>query len=233
MTATDYIHKSRTTQTYDALRRAIIEAEYMPGEKLKIELLCSRFNANSSAVREALARLTAEQLVVAEAQKGFTVAPISRKELTDLTSVRVTVECLCLRESIENGDLNWAGQIVSIGYQLSRLKGAMQKIGSEEARSWHSLHEQLHSALVARCRNSWWLKIREQLFFQSERYRWLAGPAIGDGRDVEAEHNAIIEAALARDVNSAVEHMEIHLRATMEYLISSKIVQEIEKYHGK
>lgn len=223
---TDDARKSRTIQTYNALRRALIEAEYMPGEKLKIDTLCARFGANSSAIREALARLTAERLVVAEAQKGFAVAPISRRELIDLTSVRITVECLCLRESIANADLNWAGQIVAIGYQLTKLKGAMQKIGSEEANQWHSLHEQLHSALAARCRNKWWLRIREQLYFQSERYRWLAGPADGGERDVDAEHNAIIEAALAHDADRAVELMEIHLRTTADFLMNSSSVQD-------
>jgi DNA-binding GntR family transcriptional regulator len=219
--------KSRTLQVYGALRRALIEGEYMPGEKLKIEALCIRFEANSSAIREALARLTAERLVMAEAQKGFSVAPISRQELIDLTAVRVTVECLCLRESIANADLEWAGRIVALGYQLSTLKGARQKVRSEEAHQWHSLHEQLHSALAARCPNRWWRQIREQLYSQSERCRWLSGPADGGERDVDAEHNAIIEAALARDADKSTELMKEHLLKTVDSLLASSSVQDL------
>src|SRR5271157_1164652 len=48
------------------------------------------------AVREALSRLSAEGLVIAESQKGYRVAPLSADELLDLTEARVEIERIAL-----------------------------------------------------------------------------------------------------------------------------------------
>ena len=53
-----------------------------------------------SGVREALSRLWAEGLVVAEPQRGFHVSPVSLEHLTDLTLTRMEIEGLCLSRSI-------------------------------------------------------------------------------------------------------------------------------------
>jgi DNA-binding GntR family transcriptional regulator len=104
--------------TLDLLREAIVHAEDQPGQKLRIDHLGKALNASTGAVREALSRLTAEGLVVAEPQKGFIVAPISQRNLRDLTDVRVAIETRCLEGSIEHGDLDWEGRVLSANHKL-------------------------------------------------------------------------------------------------------------------
>lgn len=52
------------------------------------------------AVREALSRLSAEGLVVGEAQRGFPVSPVSAEDWIDPTPARLDIEGLALRCSI-------------------------------------------------------------------------------------------------------------------------------------
>lgn len=216
-------HKSRTAQSYDELRDAIVEAHYPPGEKLRIDHLSREHGVSSGAIREALSRLTAEGLVVAEPQKGFVVAPISRRDLLELTDVRVDVEGKCLTESIRKGDLDWEGRVLSAHHKLSSLGDAYKNIGSMEARRWHKLHEDFHDQLASACANQWWLRLRRQLYIQSERYRRLSGPADETDRDIVAEHALIADTALARDADRALRHMKDHLNRTTEILLTSRI----------
>lgn len=226
--APDTSHKSQTALTYDSLRNLILQSKFAPSEKLRIEKLCKTLEASSGAVREALSRLTAEGLVVAEPQKGFVVSPISRKDLIDLTEVRVSVENQCLAASIEHGDGEWEGRVLSLGHQLTVLAGAATRPGTEEASKWHRLHEQFHNELVSACPNSWWLNVRQQLYLQSERYRRLSGPTDLDpqeniDRDIEAEHNAIAEATIARDATTACQRLTEHLEYTTKILLASQL----------
>ena len=52
---------------------------------------------------EALSRLAAEGFVLAESQRGFRVAPVSRDDLFDLAERRIELETNVLARSIERG----------------------------------------------------------------------------------------------------------------------------------
>jgi DNA-binding GntR family transcriptional regulator len=215
--------KSHTARTFEALRDSIVRGDYLPGEKLRIDHMSKAFEASSGAVREALSRLTAEGLVRALPQKGFIVTPVSRRDLKDLTDVRVEIECRCLADSIDKADAEWEGRILSLKHQLRRLEAAVAKPTTPENARWHQLHKQFHSELTAGCANTWWLKLREQLYFQSERYRRLSGPVDESNRDISAEHDAIAEAAVMRDKKKAVAALADHLRKTTDILLNSRI----------
>lgn len=217
-------HKSRTARSYDELRDAIVEARYAPGEKLRIDHVSRDLGVSSGAVREALSRLTAEGLVIAEPQKGFVVTQITRQDLLDLTDVRLEVEGRCLALSIKHGDLDWEGRVLSAHHKLNSLGDAYKRPGSPEALQWHQLHEAFHDQLASGCANQWWMRLRRQLYVQSERYRRLSGPADETDRDIPGEHRLIADASLARDAESAVRHIRDHLSKTTQILVGSRMI---------
>ena len=63
--------RSQAEDTYQVLRREILSCSIAPGSKILIGDICARLGFSSGAVREALSRLSAEGLAVAEPQKGF------------------------------------------------------------------------------------------------------------------------------------------------------------------
>ena len=215
----DLTVKSRTAQTYKDLRGAIVQARFMPGEKLRIETLCKALDASSGAVREALSRLTADSLVVAMPQKGFVVAPVSRRGLIDMTEVRIEIETRCLSGAIANGDVDWEARVLSIRHRLAAVTGVQVMVGSVQAAEFHRLHELFHRELVSACPNGWWLRLREQLYVQSERYRRLSGPMDETARDIEGEHEEIATATLARDAGTACAALACHLQRTTKILL--------------
>jgi DNA-binding GntR family transcriptional regulator len=211
---------SRTNQIYEALKQELLDGLHPPRSKLQIDLIAGRFEVSLGAVREALSRLTSDRLVVAEPQRGFTVAAVSTEDLIDLTAVRIEIETRCLRSSILRGNLEWEGRLLDSWHQLSRtppqLRGA-STINSD----WTRLHTRFHDDLIAACDSRWWLRLRDELYLQAERYRRMMLPHARVERDVDAEHKAILEATLHRDADRACAALADHLQRTADILLAS------------
>ncbi|MEM8842264.1 MAG: GntR family transcriptional regulator [Pseudomonadota bacterium] len=213
--------ESQTTQTYEALKSELLDGQFQPGSKLKIDQIRERCNASPGAVREALSRLTSDGLVVSLPQRGFIVAPISSEDLVDLTAVRIEIETNCLRSAIEHGDLAWEGRIQAAWHQLKHTP-LLSEDGQTFNRDWTEAHGLFHDTLIDACTSKWWLKLREQMFIQAERYRRiLVSLAKRRHRDVDSEHEGIVTATLARDANLACERLEAHLQRTMDHLLDA------------
>jgi DNA-binding GntR family transcriptional regulator len=65
------------------------------------------------------------------------------------------------------------------------------------------------------------LRLRATLFVQSERYRRLAVACGQPSRDIHAEHEALVRAALARDVERACALLVEHIAATTDRVLAA------------
>jgi GntR family transcriptional regulator, carbon starvation induced regulator len=211
--------KHRSTEVYEAICRDILDGRFEPRARLRMDLLSVALGASLGAVREALVRLTADGLLVADPPKGFVVAPISRLDLSDLTETRVELETRCLRQAIRHGDIAWEGRVIGALHELVRtpIHFGPNALSAE----WSRTHKAFHDALVSACDSRWRMRLREQLFLHAERYRRLSVPYRLGLRDVDSEHAAIAEASLARNEDVAVEMLAEHLRRTADLLCAS------------
>ena len=78
------------------LRSDILSARLAPGAKLRLGLLTSIYQIGISPLRDALAQLAGDGLVILESQRGFRVAPVSREDLRDVSEARKRVELAAL-----------------------------------------------------------------------------------------------------------------------------------------
>lgn len=214
---------SMTQLAYDRLRDEILTGALPADAKINIADTVARSGLNLGAVREALSRLTSEGLVTAETNKGFRVAPITLAEMEDLTRTRVMIECACLENAIRNGDLQWEGQVLSATHELLRtpmLTGDPAKVNP----GWTDAHARFHATLVAGCDSPWLLRIRGMLYVQAERYRIATMPYDRAARNLDAEHRALADAAVARDAEKAAALMRDHLLKTRRILVDAGVV---------
>lgn len=214
---------SLTADAFAKIRAEILACRLRPGSKLVISDLCETLGFSLGAVREALSRLTSEGLVISEPRKGFRVAPVTKEELQDITQVRVTIESLCLESAIRNGDLKWETGIVSTLFELSRLNLKDANDPARVSEEWAEAHQRFHEALVAGCDSPWLLRLRSILFTQSERYRRFSVPLDSHGRDLDAEHKVIADAAIARDFGTACAALQQHLESTTRILLDADL----------
>ncbi len=225
MTALQKTH-GQTRMVLDTLRSAIITGRYPPDTKLNIAALATEIAVSAGAVREGLAMLEAEALVVSEPARGYRVSPVSLKDLRDLVAARIEIEKLCLAESIKHGDLTWEGGIVAAFHRLSRIAELDTQNPSQMSDEWAASHAEFHRALVCACPNVWLLKMHHMLYQQSERYRKLAAPLAGATRDVKSEHQALMDAVLTKNVPQAQAIIVSHLNNTAAVLMGATLFSE-------
>jgi DNA-binding GntR family transcriptional regulator len=171
-------------------------------------------------VREALAMLEKEGFVRIEPQKGYSVRSVSSEDLLDLTLARVEIEKACIASSLNHGDIEWESLLVAAFHRTSRIDRRRDGGFSHADPTWVAAHEGFHTALLAACRSQRLLATRSLLYDQSERYRRLS-ISFSVERDVESEHRALLQAALARDIPRSQDLLEAHIRATAEALIDA------------
>ncbi|MGP8119233.1 MAG: GntR family transcriptional regulator [Xanthobacteraceae bacterium] len=212
-------NKTQSDRMFEKLRAEILACRLLPGSKLRINDIAETSEVSLGAVREALSRLGADGLVIAESQKGYRVAPLSVEDLRDLTEARVEIERIALSRSIALGDLDWETNLVAAWHRLSRISEAGEG-DPHLADQWALAHGAFHEALVGGCGSNKLLQIRGQLYQQTERYRRYSG-VVAQDRDVFAEHQAIFDATIARDSKVAEQAIAAHLRLTAEIIVAS------------
>src|SRR3974390_2862204 len=105
--------RTQADRMFETLRGGILACRLLPGSKLRINDIAESSEVSLGAVREALSRLGAEGLVIAESQKGYRVTPLSEEDLRDLTEARAEIERIALSRSIAHGDLEWESNLVA------------------------------------------------------------------------------------------------------------------------
>lgn len=216
MAATSSPQGTLATQIHTRLRGDILRGVFAPGEKLPIEALSLRYGIGATPLREALNRLSAEELVIRTDQRGFRVAPVSLDDLEELTKTLCWIGSLGLREAIRNGDAASEEAIVLAAHRLSRVPREGAEGYSSFNPEWEARHRDFHLALIAACGSRWLVDFYATLLDRNTRYRYLAFADASVPRDAEAEHGAIVEAVLAGDADRAAAAAERHIRLTAE-----------------
>lgn len=206
-------------QAYANLRNDIVRGTFRPDSPLRLAELSERYGMGFSPLREALNRLQAERLVTSESLRGFRVAPLSLEAFEDALANRLLIETEALRASIRLGGDDWAGGIVTALYAL---KVQAERTGAD-ADLWEleRRHHAFHRALLAACGSSWQLDFFERLYMANERYRIpiLLASSQKSSRDIQAEHSALADAALARDAMAATDLLRTHYLRTAETIL--------------
>lgn len=107
---------TRREVVVDAIRRALLSGELVPGQRVKEAPLAETLGVSRPTVREAIYQLVHEGSLVQTPYKGITVAQPSPQDLLDVADVRVSLETLAALHLGENPD----------GEGMASLRAALQ-----------------------------------------------------------------------------------------------------------
>lgn len=204
------------------LRADILDGRLSPGERLKPVELGERFGVSLGVMREALGLLAAQDLVRIERNRGFHVVTLSPEALAQLTEARKIIEGAALRQAVEQGRVAWESEVLAAHHRLAREPLYLPEAPEVRNSTWARHHLLFHGELVQACGNAVLLDICVRLSDAAELYRAWAGVGGSSGRDVAAEHLALMEAALAHDADRAVRLLEEHLDRTRAILLDRR-----------
>lgn len=217
----------RTTlaeQTYEAIKERILDQTLIPGSRLNIDSLSRELQVSSSPIREALARLEAERLVVSELYAGYAVAPKpSASYLASLTEFRIVVEAHCA----EVGAPKRRKSVVAQMRQAYEKMAAVPLLGTRyrEYRRFVEWDGKFHQILVDSAENEVMSSTYESLhalLIQSRLYRNREGGSTPSS-EVVGEHLTILEAYEAGDGAAAAAAVRAHLEGGRRRLINREI----------
>ncbi len=207
------------TSTYQRIKRDIIFGALEPGKKLKLDGLKQRYEASLSTLRETLNRLASEGFVDAPEQRGFFVRPVSREDLIEIAELRILLECHALELSIQNGDTEWEGNLVSAHHKLHRLEKEMLSGDQSRKEDWKRYDWEFHQAMIEACNSSNLLSLHSTLYDKYLRYQMLV--LTYRGEDAVEEHRKMFEAALDRDTVAACEMLKAHIRNGLDHTLAA------------
>ncbi len=204
--------------THEQIKRDIIYGDLAPGAKLKLSDLRQRYAASVSTLRETLNRLASEGFVAAEEQRGFFVTQVSKEDLIEIADLRILLECHALKQSIENGDTEWEGNLVAAHHKLHLMETRLQEGDQTVIETWKRYDWEFHQALIHACNSRNLLDLHTSLFDKYLRYQMLV--LNNRGEAAIDEHQAMFEAALARDSEKAARILEQHIANGLDHALA-------------
>lgn len=196
----------------DTLRLAIYRGELTPGQRLVEAEVAGRYHASRAAVREALALLTSEGLVVRERNRGARVRPVSLEEAVEIFEARAVLEGLCAAKA--------AAAITS--REQRELRALSSPMAKAVRRNDIIVHNQtslrVHTKIQEIAKQATVSTMLDRLRYQSGRYQFHV--ALLPGRPAQSlkEHLAIVEAVCSRDPDAAEAAMRDHLFSVIDAL---------------
>ncbi|MDX3907522.1 MAG: GntR family transcriptional regulator [Pigmentiphaga sp.] len=204
---------SLTSQLTQSLREELLNGTFKPGQQLRLNQLSQQLNVSLSPLREALSRLTAEGLVIAQDQRGYQVAPVSVRNHKEITGLRTMLEPYALKMAMANGGEEWEVAVIAAHHRLQQVEKRAAS-DPEALVEWEARHRDFHMTLIGGGQMPVLAQFCEKLLAFSDRYRRIFLRERPFDRDIPDEHEAILAATLKRDENRACELLGQHIERT-------------------
>lgn len=213
------IEKGVGDVAFRRIRDDIVAGILPPGKKLKLEALKSAYDASVSTLREILSRLASENLVIAEGQRGFEVAPATPDNLREVADLRLLLESHAIRLSLRSGDLDWEGRVVAAHHKLTVVEAQLLRGEIERTAQWVRYDFAFHNALISACGSHTLLELHASVFDRFIRYHMLAASFRGSA--VRDDHKALFDLAMRRDAEGIVSKLTTHIWSGVDHILGS------------
>lgn len=205
-------------QAYERIRTDIVFGRLKPGHRLILDRMKAAYGVSISTLREILSRLAAEKFVTAEGQRGFQVAECSAADLREIADLRLLLESNALKLSFAAGDVEWEGRVVAAHHKLARIEQRLLSGQEAPLEQWKRYDFEFHSALVSACGSRSLLDLHAGIYDRYLRYQMVFG--VFRGAVAADEHRELLETALARRTERALDILDGHVNACIDMILS-------------
>jgi len=200
-----------------AIRRDISFGVLRPDQKLKLADLRQAYGGSNHSMRETLRILSSEGVVEATNQRGFRVTSATEDDLRDILLVRLEVEKLGLKRSLERGDVAWESRVVAILHSVSRADATvLENPDDVTALEWDEACRDLIMTLISASGSPRISDMAAQFYGQSRRFRLAL---LREGRinfaARAARRTELQNAIIARDEPRALSVLEDEIGADL------------------
>ena len=200
---------SLSDQAYAIIKQRIVERQLKPGAKLDLAAIEVELKVSRMPILDALTRLEHDGLVTVRNRVGTFVAPLGITVYEELFEMRIMIEQWVTPKII----LHMSNHDVAQLRALLDSTRQMLKDVTEQTFDYHSFtrcDEEFHLRLIRLCRNSHMINAYAAMNMHIHTARVYSLRALARSREGQAEHEAILAAFAARNVEQARQTQLYH-----------------------
>ena len=208
-------------RVYHQLRDNIGNHRIRPGERLQEVSLAAQLAVSRTPVREALARLESEGMIIVEG-RGFVVPELTDTDIEEIYQLRFLLEPTAVSSAVAA-----IGSAADLAPMSSAIQGATAAEKSGDFRAFLEANSRFHNAWRALIPNRRMSKLLDQYV---GHVRFLRVLTLGNAAARKAALNGmknIHGAFRKRDAEAAAMAMHKHLQAAKRFLIDT--IEQIHK----
>lgn len=207
---------STVARVTEELRKRIKTGRFAPGQRLIEAELTSMLDVSRGPLREAMARLAGDGLVLIEPNRGATVRALARDEVSSIAAIREVLEGLAARLAADHIDA--PGQRATFRKAWTEMSAGPARTNAGD---YVDANERFHSTIVRISGNAPLAQLLEQLRTPLFRFQFRSRITAVNLERGHEDHTAIAEAILDGDPDAAERAMRRHLRN------SAKLIQSL------
>ena len=184
----DNFQGSLTDRTFLAIREAIMELNFLPGEIIRKHNICTALGVSRFPVSEALAKLRNEGLVEVVPQSGTFVSRFSLQDIKEGAFLREAIELACIEILASNISEQ---QLIDLNRNL-KLQRVLAE--TDDYQGFYQLDAEMHGMIMDFTGYKNLAKVTKTGWVQVDRARQLLLPFDGRLKKAFQEHKAVIKA---------------------------------------
>ncbi|WP_336965621.1 GntR family transcriptional regulator [Sphingobium aquiterrae] len=203
--------RTLSDQLVNLVRDRILSGKVAPNGPIRQDALANELGISKIPLREALARLEEEGLVQSQANRGFFVRQLSTAEAEEVYALRLKLEpdaVVLAAEHATPADHQVATDMLATLYQVTDEGG--EGVGA--------FNRAFHLALLKPSGQAITVNILERLHVLSERYVRKHLEPLGRDERANEEHRRILDAWLAKDLDTLRALVVAHIQQTLDDL---------------
>ena len=216
-------HATLADQAYEVIKDAIVTLDLHPGDAIVEEDVAEQMGISKTPVRQALARLEREGLVVRIPYKATYVADLDPDDVADILELRAVLEGLAARSAVEAVDDATLDAAEAI---LDEYDAAVDANELEKAAEFG---ERFHKLVSGATTNRRAAAMLDMLGLQLQRLRAVSGHHHHRAVESGKEHRAILSALRARDAEGVEQAFRNHHGSFIAHVASGRSGSPIEE----
>jgi DNA-binding GntR family transcriptional regulator len=224
--STTNVFSSKGTLAYSELRQLILSGGLAPGSRVSQYELADKMQMSITPLREAIRRLASEGLIIMDTHRDSRVADVSASEARELLEVRLSLEPSATELAAHR---RTEADIAAMRTAAEKLLPVTRVWGEDAI----TAHRDFHRAVYAASHNASMIKLLDDLWDKSDRYRRLGLelPSDDEPRTIDLnQHHQILELVASGDGPGAAELARTHIANSLTASVTGAL-EERENVH--
>ena len=207
-------HSTSVEKAYAFLKDGILTLKFRQRDRLATQELAERLGISRTPIREALARLEQEGLVVRDAGWGYVVLGFTASEVLNLYRVREVLEVEAIQQAMKRIDTRLISLLSSL---MEKERAHLEK---QRFADFQSMNRQFHGLIAQTTENG---LLQQMLRTISDRIRILGALVMEKDSDralqIFEENKRILEALKRADAAAAEAAVREHIHRARDNVL--------------